>query len=77
MISSAEHKELLFVAEVAAELRVDPVTVRRAIKKGELEAVRLGQHGRYRVTREELDRFLMPAAAPAADTDDLGGLLLR
>jgi excisionase family DNA binding protein len=35
--------ELLTVGEVATRLRVSPVTVRRLIKSGDLEAVRIGR----------------------------------
>jgi excisionase family DNA binding protein len=38
-----EALELLTVGEVAARLRVSPVTVRRLIKSGTLEAVRIGR----------------------------------
>jgi excisionase family DNA binding protein len=60
--------ELLHVKEAAAELGVHPGTIRRHIHAGDLEAVRLGDGGRYRVTRAALEEFLRPARSmtPAA-----------
>ena len=43
MDAGLETLELLTVGEVAARLRVSPVTVRRLIKSGALEAVRIGR----------------------------------
>jgi excisionase family DNA binding protein len=60
MSTDALHKRLLHVKEAASELGVHEATVRRAIKSGELEAVRLGEHGRYRVRPAALERFLRP-----------------
>jgi excisionase family DNA binding protein len=54
-------RELLHVKEAASELDVHPSTLRRAIRRGELEAVRIGQAGRLRIRREALDSFLRPA----------------
>jgi excisionase family DNA binding protein len=53
-------KELLHVKQAAAELRVHPSTVRRAIHSGELDAVTLGTKGRYRVSRDALEQWLRP-----------------
>jgi excisionase family DNA binding protein len=52
------------VPEVAAKLAVSPVTVRRWIQSGELEALRLGRSGsaHYRVEQDAVERFLQPAA---------------
>lgn len=55
------HNELLHVKEAAAELGVHPTTLRRHIHDGDLEAVRLGRTGRYRVSRRALAAFLRPA----------------
>jgi excisionase family DNA binding protein len=52
---------LLHVKEAAAELGVHPSTLRRHIHGGDLEAVRLGDGGRYRIPRQALDDFLRPA----------------
>lgn len=53
--------ELLMVSEVARILRVDDTTVRRWIKSGALEAVRL-PHKKdrtpYRIKREVLNKYL-------------------
>lgn len=46
----------LTVREVAAELGICPETVRKLIKKKELEAYRFGERA-FRVTREALDAF--------------------
>ncbi len=53
--------ELLHVKECAQELRITPAGVRRAIHEGQLRALRLGENGRYRVRREDLDDFLRVA----------------
>ena len=42
-------------------LGVHESTVRRAIHNGELEALTLGERGRYRISRDALERFLRPA----------------
>jgi len=41
-----------------------PVTVLRAIERGELAAVRLGEHGHYRIAREDFQGWLRPTATP-------------
>jgi excisionase family DNA binding protein len=57
-----QPNELLHVKEAAAELGVHPATLRRHIAEGDLEAVRLGRTGRYRVSRRALEAFLRPAS---------------
>jgi excisionase family DNA binding protein len=47
--------EVLKVAEVAAELRVDRKTVYGLIRTGELRALKMGQA--LRVTRDALEEF--------------------
>lgn len=47
--------------EIAKRLRVTVATVRRYVRAGRLEAVRLGRE--YRVRRDALDRFLREASA--------------
>ena len=42
--------------EVAHELRCDVASVYRAVKKGDLKAVRLTHHGALRIHRSVLDR---------------------
>lgn len=61
-------KRLLHVKEAAAELGVHPSTLRRAIHHGELDAVRLGRGGRFRVSRDALERFLRPVTHENGDT---------
>ena len=60
MSTHTRDKQYLHVKEAAAELDVHPSTIRRHIHAGELEAVRLGHGGRYRVSREALAEFLVP-----------------
>ena len=50
--------ELYTVEETARLLRVSPITIRRYIAAGELEAVRVGRG--VRVHREAIDRFVRP-----------------
>lgn len=53
------HADLLTVGDVASELRVSRTTVHRLIRRGELRAHALGSQ--YRITREDLDRYLRGA----------------
>jgi excisionase family DNA binding protein len=48
------------VAELATALDVHPWTVRRWIKSGQLEAVKIGKH--RRITRKAVERFLAASA---------------
>lgn len=57
----ARNDDLLHVKEAAVLLDVHPSRLRRAIKAGELRAVRLGASGHYRIHRQALDEFLQPA----------------
>lgn len=60
-----ETDELLTVHEIAQAVRVDDTTVRRWIKNGVLEAVRLPHAGKresYRIKRSTLDALLNQAA---------------
>lgn len=50
--------ELLTIQEVAQTMRVNPITVRRHIKAGNLDAVHVGR--RVRVRKESVDRFIKP-----------------
>ena len=50
--------------EVAAYLRVDVVTIRRLVNRGELPAYRVG--GEYRFRRQELEQYLQRQRVPAA-----------
>jgi excisionase family DNA binding protein len=54
---------LLTVQEVAAKLRVNEATVRRWIKNGALEAIKLPHRGKreiYRVREDTLNGILNP-----------------
>jgi excisionase family DNA binding protein len=55
-------------ADIAKRLGVSEVSVRRWVLEGKLEGIRLGdgQLARYRVSEDALDRFVRPAAPPAA-----------
>jgi excisionase family DNA binding protein len=50
--------EMLTVAEIAAELRVDPESVRRWLRDRKLAGINLGKRPGWRVRREDLDRFI-------------------
>ena len=55
--------EVMTVSEVAEYLRVNPQTVYRKAKSGELPAVRIGRAIRFR--RAELDAWIKGAQEPA------------
>jgi excisionase family DNA binding protein len=57
---------VLTVAEVAAELKVTDVTVRRLIRAGRLAAYRSSYTGALRVTREALDAYQRNQWEPVA-----------
>lgn len=66
--------------EVAAYLRVDVVTIRRLVNRGELAAYRVG--GEYRFTRRDLEEYLKRQRVPGADEgrdplDALAGLVRK
>lgn len=48
------------IKEVANTAQVNPMTIRRAIRRGDLEAVRIGKA--IRITPEALQKFLKPVA---------------
>ena len=52
-------ERLYVIAEVAEHLRVSEKTVLRWIRKGALQATRIGPHGLLRVTEAELQRQLV------------------
>lgn len=54
---SVPRVELLTVNEVAAMMRVSNMTVYRLIKRGQLDAVRVGRS--YRIRRQDLVSYLM------------------
>jgi excisionase family DNA binding protein len=53
-----ERDNYLTPSEVGAILGIHRVTVKRLIKRGELQAIRVGTRGDYRVSRAELDRYI-------------------
>ena len=54
-------------AEVASRLRCSRATVYRAIDRGELAAVRLGETGSLRIRADAIDEFVRPVRAEGAD----------
>jgi excisionase family DNA binding protein len=60
MLTHAHDNQCLHIKEAAAELDVHPSTIRRAIHSGELDAVRLGPNGGFRVPCEALEEFVTP-----------------
>jgi excisionase family DNA binding protein len=61
MRENARDRELLHVKEAAEQLDVHEATIRRHIADGLLRALRLGENGRYRIRRQDLDAFLVPS----------------
>lgn len=59
--------DVMTVSEVAEYLRVNPQTVYRKAKAGELPAVRIGRAIRFR--RTELESWLKTPATSAATVD--------
>jgi excisionase family DNA binding protein len=51
-------ENLLTIGDVADTCRVHAKTVMRAIGRGELRAVRLGERGAYRIRPADLDSWL-------------------
>ena len=51
-----EMDTIYTIPEVAKKLRVNQTTVSRLIHRGELKAYKIGRI--YRITKEEVDRFL-------------------
>ena len=67
--------ELLSIQEVAQITGLHEITIRRYIRAGELEAVRIGR--RIRVRREALDRLLkpmQPEVTPESAAEDVAHL---
>ena len=58
--------EYLKVTEVAERLKVNPETVKRWLRRGELRGSILGDRAGWRVSDEEMHRF-MEARQPEAD----------
>jgi excisionase family DNA binding protein len=53
------HEKHLWLTpqEIAHELRVDVASVYRSIRRGDLPAVRLSEHGALRIPRSVLDEL--------------------
>lgn len=47
----------LTVREAAARLRVHPLTIKRMIHRGELEAIQVGKRRDFRILRESIERY--------------------
>jgi len=58
-----ERERFRTVDEVARELRVSRLTIYRAVQRGELAALRLGERGRLRIPSDALARYVRPARA--------------
>jgi excisionase family DNA binding protein len=56
MPTDTRECEWLAAKEYAAKIRVDISTVYRAVKRGELPALRLSEHGAIRIRRSVLDQ---------------------
>ena len=54
------RRQLLTTRSAAAAVACDVITVRRAIHTGELQALRLGRHGDYRIPVDALEAWLQP-----------------
>lgn len=51
-------EELLTVQEVAGRLKVNPETVRRMLRRGELSGKQLGHRLGWRITERDVDHWL-------------------
>jgi excisionase family DNA binding protein len=51
-----EHHLWLTPQEIAHELRLDVASVYRAVRRGDLPAIRLSDHGALRIHRSVLDQ---------------------
>jgi excisionase family DNA binding protein len=58
ILSVAMTSDWVTVAEVAALLRLNPETIRRLLRRGELVGHNFGGRGGYRISRQELERYL-------------------
>ena len=56
--------QLMTIQEAARMMRVSPITVRRHIANGKLEAVRVGRQ--VRVSSEAVERFMKPFKSKSA-----------
>lgn len=58
LILAMKKDELLTPDEVAKILKVHSETVRRWLREGTLSGIKLGKSLRWRIKREELDRYI-------------------
>ena len=56
MARTSPISRLLTVAEVATVMRVSRMTVYRLIRRGQLQAIRVGRN--YRVREDDLEKYL-------------------
>ena len=68
MTTVASHSRLLPLEEAALRCSYSVSSLRRAIRRGELEAVRLGPSERYplRIPEDALERWLQPVRQEGA-----------
>ncbi len=59
--------ELLTVAEVAERLKVQPLTVRRWLKSGDLSGIQLGDRAGWRIAEDDLRAFLEQRRSKAGE----------
>jgi excisionase family DNA binding protein len=52
------ERKVVTIAEAASMLALTPLTIRRAIKSGNLKAMQMQPNGRYRIPLEEIDAFI-------------------
>jgi excisionase family DNA binding protein len=64
-----EGERMFTATEVAKQLRVRADTVRRWIRQGQLQAIRLGPRAGYRVSSTELRRFMTTHRTERPDED--------
>lgn len=55
--------DLLTIGEVAAQLRCSRMSIYRLVRRGALEAIRVGSH--YRIRRQALEEFLQRGGTAA------------
>ena len=58
---AAGRRSLLTTGAAARLAACHEATIRRAVKAGDLPAVRLGEHGNLRIPVDALERWLRPA----------------
>ena len=64
----ARKMKLLTIQEVADTMKVSEKTVRRLIKRGDIEAYKLGERGQLRVKECELERYVEAQIVQVKDT---------